>query len=244
VYTHRSTGAPITWELKQRYSVGARLSLIARYFLVTSDAESNRRPIQARASAWAQRAASFLARTNISPNQISVASIFFAGAGTAALLCLPGLAGMLVCAVAIQGRLICNLLDGMVAVEGGKKSLLGQLYNEFPDRIADSLLIVALGYAIELPAMGWLGALAAALTAYVRVFGGSLGLPQDFRGPMAKQHRMAIMTLGCVIGAIEHASVETMYALTVACWIIVVGSLLTCLTRSQAIAVQLRQNQP
>jgi hypothetical protein len=35
----------------------------------------------------------------------------------------------------------------MVAIEGGKKSSVGALYNEFPDRIADSLFIVALGYA-------------------------------------------------------------------------------------------------
>ena len=91
----------------------------------------------------------------------------------------------------------------MVAVEGGKKSALGPLYNEFPDRIADSLLIVALGYAIGWPSLGWFGALAAALTAYIRVFGGSLGLPQDFRGPMAKQQRMAALTLACVVGAAE-----------------------------------------
>ena len=53
----------------------------------------------------------------------------------------------------------------MVAIEGGKKSSVGSLYNEFPDRIADSLFIVALGYAVGWPALGWFGALAAALTA-------------------------------------------------------------------------------
>lgn len=208
-----------------------------------SDAESNRRPIKARSSAWAQRAALLLVRANVSPNQISVASVFFAAIGAAILAWYPSPVGMLGCAVAIQGRLLCNLLDGMVAVEGGKKSPLGQLYNEFPDRIADSLFIVALGYAIDLPSLGWLGALAAALTAYVRVFGGSLGLPQDFRGPMAKQHRMAVMTGGCVLGAIEQASVGTGYALIVASFIIALGSLATCLTRSHAISIQLRQQQ-
>ncbi len=65
----------------------------------------------------------------------------------------------------------------MVAVEGGKHAPLGQFANEFPDRIADSLLFVAAGYAIALPFLGWLAALAAALTAYIRVFGGALGLP-------------------------------------------------------------------
>ena len=87
-------------------------------------------------------------------------------------------------------RLLCNLFDGMVAVEGGKQSAIGSLYNEFPDHVADSLLIVGLGYAIGQSDLGWFAALAAALTAYVRVFGGSLGLTQSFMGPMAKQHRM------------------------------------------------------
>ena len=35
----------------------------------------------------------------------------------------------------------------MVALEGGRKSTLGSLYNEVPDRVADSMLIVAAGYA-------------------------------------------------------------------------------------------------
>lgn len=150
-------------------------------------------------------------------------------------------AGMIFCALGIQARLICNLLDGMVAIEGGKKSSVGQIYNEFPDRIADSILIVALGYAIEVPWLGWIGALVAALTAYVRVFGGSLGLAQDFRGPMAKQHRMAVMTIACVIGAIEWYFLRTRYALTAAAYIIAIGSVATCATRTLAIARQLRE---
>ena len=40
-----------------------------------------------------------------------------------------------------------------------------------------------LGYAVGWPALGWFGALAAALTAYVRVFGGSLGFARIFAGP-------------------------------------------------------------
>jgi phosphatidylglycerophosphate synthase len=203
--------------------------------------EENRRPIQARSAAWAQGMARWLARNNISPNQISVASVFFAALGAVALLFASNAIGLVACAVAIQARLICNLLDGMVAIEGGKKSSIGQLYNEFPDRIADSILIVALGYAVELPWLGWFGALAAALTAYVRVFGGSIGLAQNFRGPMAKQHRMAVMTIACVIGAIEWYFFSTRYVLIVAAWLIALGSIATCATRTLGIAHQLNK---
>lgn len=208
-----------------------------------SDAESNRRPIKTRSSVWAQKTSSFLVRRNVSPNQISVASVFFAVIGGILLVCYPIPVGLLGCAVSIQGRLLCNLLDGMVAMEGGRQSPLGQMYNEFPDRIADSVLIIALGYTIHLPSIGWVGALGAALTAYVRIFGGSIGLPQDFRGPMAKQHRMAVMTGGCLIGAIELASFGTMYALIASSFAIAVGSFVTCITRSHVIAIKLKQSK-
>src|SRR5512146_1222619 len=190
------------------------------------EVEKNRRPIEARSAGWAQRSAQFLARSSVTPNQISVASIFFAAIGAALLLFYPTPAGLIGCAVAIQARLICNLLDGMVAVEGGKKSALGQIYNEFPDRIADSLLIVALGYCVAMPGWGWFAALAAALTAYVRVFGGALGFAQDFRAPMAEQLRMAVMTAACLIGAIELAYHASHYVLTAATVIVALGSLL------------------
>lgn len=203
--------------------------------------EMNRRPIEARSANWAQKSAQFLAHTNISPNQISITSVFFAAIGAGLLMLHPSPSGLIGCALAIQARLVCNLLDGMVAVEGGKKSPLGQIYNEFPDRIADSFLIVGLGYCIGMPSIGWFGALAAALTAYVRVFGGSLGLAQDFRGPIAKQHRMAVITIACVIGALEQAFNGTQFALVAASVVVALGSVATCVTRTSAIAEQLQR---
>lgn len=201
----------------------------------------NRRPIAARASGWAASLSAVLTRSSITPNQISVISIFFAAVGAAVLVWVLSPWGLLLCAVCVQLRLVCNLLDGMVAIEGGQGTATGVIYNEFPDRIADSLLIVALGYAALHPWLGWLGALLAALTAYVRVFGGSLGQAQAFLGPMAKQHRMAVLTAACVVGAAELYWNGTRYALLVASVVIAAGSLLTCITRTRTIAAQLRQ---
>lgn len=203
---------------------------------------SERRPIAARGSGWARALAAALARSSITPNQISVLSIFFAAVGAGMLAWSPTVAGLLLCAICVQLRLLCNLLDGMVAMEGGKQTPTGALYNEFPDRVADSLLIVGLGYAAGLPWLGWLGALLAALTAYVRVSGGSLGLAQDFRGPMAKQHRMAVLTAACLLAIGERLLTGTAWVLPAAAWIIAFGSLLTCATRTRAIAMQLRGN--
>ena len=103
----------------------------------------------------------------------------------------------------IQGRLLCNLLDGMVAIEGGRKTRAGDIFNDLPDRISDPLIIVPAGYAITSlpfgPDLGWLAAVVALLTAYVRVLGHSAGTPDFFVGPMAKQHRMAVLTVACAL---------------------------------------------
>lgn len=202
---------------------------------------ANRRPLASRGTRWAHTLAAALARSTITPNQISVASIAFALAGATLLLQRPTAIGLVLCAVCVQLRLLCNLLDGMVAIEGGKSSALGALYNEFPDRIADSLLIVALGYAAGYAWLGWLGALLAALTAYVRVTGGSLGLPQDFRGPMAKPHRMAVLTLACLVAAVEVTINGSRYALLAAAALIAIGAAATCVTRTGALARDLRR---
>jgi len=200
-------------------------------------ATSDRRPIAARSTGWAQAFAARLVRSGISPNQISVASIGFAAIGAGAMLANHP-AGLVVAALMIQARLLCNLFDGMVAVEGGKQSTLGALYNEFPDRIADSLLLVAAGYACGMPGWGWSAALFAALTAYVRTFGASLGNGHDFRGPMAKQHRMAVLTAGCLLQAVLPVRGGI---LGIALIVISVGAAVTCGTRTLALARALRQ---
>ena len=201
----------------------------------------NRRPIAARATGWARALSTALARSSITPNQISLISIFFAAVGAIVLVWGFSPWGLLLAAICVQLRLLCNLLDGMVAVECGKQTATGGLYNEFPDRVADSLLIVALGYAAMYPWLGWLGALLAALTAYVRVFGGSAGLDQDFRGPMAKPQRMAVLTVACVIGAAELYWNGSRHALLMAAVVIAAGSALTCFTRIRVMAIRLHE---
>ena len=201
---------------------------------------ADRRPLASRDTEWARRIASALACSSVTPNQISTLSIAFAALGAWALVDGRPLA-LVGAAIAVQLRLLCNLMDGMVAIEGGRQSPTGALYNEFPDRIADSLFLVALGYACGEPWLGWLAALLAALTAYVRATGGALGLKQDFRGPMAKPHRMAVLTVACLIGAAEMQWNGTRWALLVAAVVIAGGAALTCLTRTLGIARALRE---
>ncbi len=191
---------------------------------------TSRRPLTSRDTAWARALASFLAARRVSPNAISTAGMVFATFGGAAYygawrcpywapwLLLAGVAGA-------QLRLLCNLLDGMVAVEGGLKGRAGDLFNEAPDRYADVVLLACAGYAAGAPVLGWVAATGAVLTAYVRAFGASLGQGQDFCGPFAKQQRMFFLTIGS-LGAIAYRPV-----LYWALWLIAVGALVTAARR-------------
>lgn len=191
-----------------------------------------------------------MVRSGVTPNQISVASIFFAMLAGAALVVSGRSSSIgvdLVCyllAIAgIQLRLVCNLIDGMVAVEGGKKTPTGDIYNEFPDRLADSFVLIGAGYAADPvygPSLGWCAALVAMLTAYTRVLGRSVGAGVHFSGPMAKQHRMAILTLACVVASCLLFVSRERIVFTVALAVIVVGSIVTTWRRLAFVARDLR----
>lgn len=203
-----------------------------------------RRYLKFRELAIVQAIAQRLSRQRISPNQISIASIFFAALASACLLLLPytGATGKyllpVLAAVFIQCRLLCNLFDGMVAIEGGKKTQSGELFNDMPDRISDALLLVCAGYAISIVSwggtLGWCTALLAVMTAYVRTLAASLGAPVNFQGPMAKQHRMALLTAACIITAFENSFGQPGYALLAAMIIMIPGCFITLYRRTIA----------
>ena len=217
-----------------------------------SSTEKNRRPIKARQTRFASASARWLQQRGATPNGISVASIFFAALAGMSLYAafitsstiLP-LILFIFAALMIQGRLLCNLLDGMVAVEGGLKSPAGAVYNELPDRIADTLILIGAGYGAahftpQADTLGWVAAFFAVMTAYVRVLGGSCGLEQRFSGPMAKQHRMALLTLGCIISAFLPQSTAA-WLFFVLLWVIILGSLITTFFRTHKILQELAQ---
>lgn len=203
---------------------------------------SDRRPIASRQTPWAQKIAQALARSSVTPNQISVASVLFAALGFWLLFTIPHTWGLIAVAICVQLRLLCNLFDGMVAMEGGKQTPTGALYNEFPDRVADTFLIVGLGYAAWSPTLGWIAALLAALTAYIRQTGAGLGFAHDFQGPMAKQQRMFVLTIGCVLAAVETGLWGTRHTLMISLGVIAVGSALTCVTRTLTLSKRLKES--
>ena len=165
----------------------------------------DRRPIATRKTKWAQQTTKWLAARNVSPNLISIAGMLaciIAGIALAATSFAYHRFEWLVAAAGAQLRLTANMLDGMVALASGRSSKVGELYNEMPDRISDAAVFIGAGFAYGGNAtLGYIATILAIFTAYVRAAGKIAGAPSEFCGPMAKQHRMLVITLVCVYSA-------------------------------------------
>src|SRR6266536_3566034 len=165
----------------------------------------DRRPIATRNRKWAQAATAWLAARNVSPNAISIAGMsacIVAGIALGVTSISDYRILWLVAALGAQLRLTANMLDGMVAIASGRTSKTGELYNEVPDRISDAAVFIGAGFAWGgNVALGYIATILAIFTAYVRAAGKIAGAPNEFCGPMAKQHRMLVITIVCLYSA-------------------------------------------
>jgi len=212
---------------------------------------TDRRPISSRDSPWASWITDKLIDLGLSPNSISVFGMFAAIVAGVCFSATSGndefaqrvlwFSGAFLC----QIRLLCNLVDGMVAIKKGIASPVGELYNEVPDRVSDSAVFIGLGFASggDLH-LGYLAALLAVLTAYIRAVGKSLGGANDFCGPMAKPHRMATVTILALYLSVSPWSGRLLiHEVNLALGLICLGSLCTVVRRLRRIAQRLRDRE-
>src|SRR5213592_1672870 len=207
----------------------------------------DRRPIATRNRKWAQDATAWLVSRNVSPNAISIAGMCACIIGGIAL----GLTSIvdyrilwLIGALGAQLRLTANMLDGMVALASGRSSKVGELYNEVPDRISDAAVFIGAGFAWGGNiALGYIATILAVFTAYVRAAGKIAGAPNEFCGPMAKQHRMLVVTLICLYSAVTPRSWQVITLgdsqiglVTLGLVVIVIGCVITVIRRLSRIA--------
>lgn len=228
--------------------------------------DSARRPVKARGWRWIVATAHALAERRVSPNAISLASVLACGTAGALMASTPLAAAefgalwlrlfWLAAALLVLLRALCNVLDGMVAIERGVASPVGELWNELPDRLSDVAMLVGLGYAVGgSPTLGWAAAVAALLTAYVRAQCRAAGAPQDFRGVMSKPKRIAVVATCAGAMALLPTSVAAMQCGASVRWVgadhawgvpavtlavVLVGSLLTSAGRVRRAAAALR----
>jgi phosphatidylglycerophosphate synthase len=216
----------------------------------------NRRPLKSRDTGWARSGAAMLARAGVTPDAVSAGAVVFGLAG-GGLLAASGVldgparvAALIGGALCVQLRLICNLMDGMVAVEHGRGGPLGPIWNELPDRIADGAFLVGAGYGAALAgagwgeAAGWAAAVFAVLTAYVRELGRALGQPADFGGPMAKPQRMALLTAAAIVTIFEHNWGWRGETFAGSLSLIAIGAALTAAVRTGRLAARLTDRTP
>ena len=136
----------------------------------------------------------------------------------------------------------------MVAVESGKTSPEGELFNEVPDRLSDSLILIGTGFgAGGSPCLGFLCAILALFVAYLRVFGNSLGARGSVCRSDGKPQRMATLTLACLYSAVAPygwfgglGSSALAGAGSLALALIFLGTTVTAVRRLRRIAVQVR----
>ena len=211
----------------------------------------NRRDVASRGKRIFHQISRKLIQIGLTPNMVSVASVLFGLiAAIGMYLAAHGalLVGMILALIGIQMRLVCNLIDGLMAVEGGLSSPEGELYNDVPDRFSDWFIILSMGFlAINQYEQAWLicwvATTFAILTAYIRVLGASMGVGHNFNGPMAKQHRMAVVNICIVFTIIENYLAPEFLGISMlfgAC-VIAIGSLATCFKRLVWIARELKK---
>ena len=215
----------------------------------------DRRPIKSRDARWAHGLTDRLVRWGVSANAISVCGMI---SGIAAGICFAftyveqlRFVGFLVGALCVQLRLIANMLDGMVAIASQTNSPVGELYNEVPDRVSDTATLVGCGYAMGgTPLLGYWVTILAIFIAYIRATGCVAGSPQYYIGPMAKQHRMFVVTLFAIISAF--LPLQTWFHLpwdpnagwmTMGLMIILLGECITIYRRLNKIQQYLRSSQ-
>lgn len=207
----------------------------------------SRRPIASRNTKWAAYVTRRLVQEGVAPNRISAGSVVaallaggaFWAAGAGGPLWATGL--LLVLGAAFtQLRLLCNLFDGLVAVEGGMASPDGAFWNEVPDRLSDMLILTGFGLASGQLTLGLLAGALALMTAYLREFGRATGLGSDFSGPGAKSHRMAAVTAGALAQVIALILGLGWPVLLLALWLIVALTAVTVIRRGWHILSRLR----
>jgi len=211
----------------------------------------DRRPIATRNRKWAQASTAWLASRNVSPNAISIAGMcacIVAGIALGMTSVADYRVLWLIAALGAQLRLTANMLDGMVAIASGRTSKTGELYNEVPDRISDAAVFIGAGFAWGgNVALGYITTILAIFTAYVRAAGKIAGAPNEFCGPMAKQHRMLVITLICVYSASTPRSWQMIILndsqiglMTLGLVVIVIGCVITVIRRVARIAHALK----
>ncbi|MSP72722.1 MAG: CDP-alcohol phosphatidyltransferase family protein [Myxococcales bacterium] len=123
-----------------------------------------------------------LARTSVTPNQVTFASLFIMVAAVAALAFVPGPLGLLLGILGIELSYVFDCADGQLARLTGQTSPVGALLDFLMDELKALLLVVAITLRLALLEGGGTDALCIGLVV-VLVVGCALALTKFIRTP-------------------------------------------------------------
>ena len=130
------------------------------------------------------------------------------------------------------------MLDGMVALAGGRASWRGELVNDLPDRVSDVLIFVGAAHSGWMhPLFGYWAALISLGTAYVGTLGQAVGARREYGGLMSKPWRMVALHVGAwltyVLFRSNHGDpqIGRLTALEWTCAVVIAGGLQTIVQR-------------
>ena len=204
---------------------------------------TSRRPIAAAFRRTADLAVRWCVARGVHPDTVSYASVV---AAAAAALCfwLSGPARwpwlLLVAPLLCYVRLWLNMLDGMVALAGGKASPRGEILNDLPDRVSDVLIFAGVAHSGWCrPLWGYWAAIFALLTAYVGTLGQAVAGRREFGGVMSKPWRMVVLHVGAwatllLVWLKREPVIGRLSVLDLACALVIAGCVQTMAVRLRA----------
>jgi phosphatidylglycerophosphate synthase len=182
-------------------------------------------------------AARWLVRRRVSPDLLTWAAVPVGlGGGLCLALSASFPALLLLVPVAAVLRLALNLLDGMVARDSGSTHAMGEIWNELGDRLADIGFVGGLAFHPAVDPRLALGAvIAAVLASYVGITARAAGGRRQYGGLMSKPGRMATLAVAAVLAF----ALDDPVWLMLAAWVILIGGVVTAVTRIVAASREL-----
>jgi CDP-diacylglycerol---glycerol-3-phosphate 3-phosphatidyltransferase len=174
----------------------------------------------------------------INADQVTAAGLACGvGAAMAILLSATSLRWLLCVPPLVLARLACNALDGMIAVDTNHARPIGQVANEFADRIADAC-ILAMSMRAGSPLLGIVTLALVLLTSYLGTVAQAAGGTRQYIGVMGKADRMILLALAAPVAASGPAGV----VLAAVLGVIAAGSAVTIAQRWSAIHRELTRS--
>jgi CDP-diacylglycerol---glycerol-3-phosphate 3-phosphatidyltransferase len=101
----------------------------------------------------------------------------------------------------LVGRLACNALDGMIALDTATARPFGQVFNEFADRVADTCILIAVGVRADSLSLGMGAVILVLLASYLGTVAQAAGGGRQYVGVMGKADRMMLLVLAVPFAA-------------------------------------------